>query len=132
MSGDDLFVYGTLRRGTGSEMHRILAHNGKFLGGATLQGKLYRVGFYPGLVPSEDPRDIVYGEVYKLRRPDFVLSVLDGYEECGPRFREPAFIRREQAVKFKSGEVMSAWVYIFARPTNALQIIKSGDFLSRS
>jgi len=129
MSGDHLFVYGTLRRESGGGMHSILAHNGEFLGDAILQGKLYRVGFYPGFVPSNNPQDVVYGEVYKLRGADFVLSLLDDYEECGPRFREPAFIRRKQSVKLNGGEIMSACVYIFARPTQTLQIIKSGDFL---
>jgi gamma-glutamylcyclotransferase (GGCT)/AIG2-like uncharacterized protein YtfP len=131
-SGEHLFVYGTLRQETRSKMHRVLARYGEFLGEATFQGKLYKVGFYPGLVPSDDPQDVVYGEVYKLRRPNFVLSFLDDYEECGPRFPEPAFVRRKQAVTFKSGEVMNAWVYIFARPTRTLQIIESGDFLRKS
>ena len=132
MSGGHLFVYGTLRRDAEGKMNRILARNGEFLGEATLQGKLYRAGFYPGLVPSDDPKDVVYGDVYKLRRPDFVFSFLDDYEECGPRFPKAAFIRRKQAVKFKNGEVISAWVYIFARPTQSLQIIRSGDFLGKS
>lgn len=132
MGGDHLFVYGTLRRDTGSEKHRFLARYSEFLGDAALQGKLYRVGAYPGFVPSDDPHDVVHGEVYKLRYPDFVLSLLDGYEECGPRFPEPVFIRRKQSAKLTSGEVISAWAYIFARPTQSLQIIQSGDFLRNS
>ena len=132
MSGSHLFVYGTLRRDPQGKINRILTRNAEFLGEATLRGKLFRVGFYPGLVPSDDPKDIVYGEVYKLRRPDFILPILDEYEECGPRFPEPAFIRRKQVVKFKSGEVIGTWVYIFARPTLSLQIIRSGDFLGKS
>jgi len=132
MGSGHLFVYGTLRRETGSEMHRFLARYSEFLGDATLQGKLYSVGSYPGLAASDNRHDVVYGEVYKLRHPDFVLSLLDGYEECGPRFPEPVFMRRKQSVKLNSGDVVSAWVYIFARPTQTLQLIQSGDFLRSS
>ena len=130
MSHDYLFVYGTLRRDINSEMYHLLARYDKFVGDAIFQGKLYMVGAYPGLVPSDNPRDVVYGEVYKLSCPDTVLSRLDDYEECGPKFSEPTqYVRRKQDVKLKTGHVMSAWVYIFARPTVGLQLIESGDFL---
>jgi gamma-glutamylcyclotransferase (GGCT)/AIG2-like uncharacterized protein YtfP len=127
MSPDYLFVYGTLRRDSN---YHLLARYGQFVGDATYQGKLYMVDYYPGLVPSDNPQDIVYGEVYKLSDPDIVLSRLDDYEECGPKFSEPTeYVRRKQDVIFKSGEVISAWVYIFDRPTDRLQLIVSGDFI---
>lgn len=132
VSHDYLFVYGTLRRGLNSEMYHLLARYGKFAGDATSQGKLYMVDYYPGLVPSANPQDVVYGEVYKLSCPETVLSCLDDYEECGPKFSEPTkYVRRKQDVKLKTGEVMSSWVYIFERPTVGLQLIESGDFLRK-
>jgi gamma-glutamylcyclotransferase (GGCT)/AIG2-like uncharacterized protein YtfP len=129
MSPDYLFVYGTLRRDSDSEMYHLLARYGQFAGDATYRGKLYMVDYYPGLVHSDNPRDVVYGDVYKLSCPDIVLSHLDDYEECGPKFSEPTeYVRRKQYVKLKSGEVISAWVYILDRPTDRLQLIESGDF----
>ena len=114
-------------------MYRLLARYGKFVGDATIQGKLYLVDYYPGLVPSDNPQEIVYGEIYKLKCPDTVLSRLDDYEECGPKFSEPTkYVRRKQDVNLKTGEVMSAWVYIFVRPTAGLQLIESGDFLLKN
>jgi gamma-glutamylcyclotransferase (GGCT)/AIG2-like uncharacterized protein YtfP len=133
MSNDYLFVYGTLRRDINTEMHRFLARYGDFVGDATIQGRLYMVDYYPGLVPSGNPQDVVYGEVYKLSCPDNVLSRLDDYEACGPKFSKPTkYVRRKQDVKLKTGEVMSAWVYIFERPTVGLQLIESGDFLLKN
>lgn len=133
MSHDYLFVYGTLRRDINSEMYHLLARYGKFVGNASFQGKLYMVDYYPGLVQSDNPQDVVYGEVYKLSCPETVLSRLDEYEECGPKFSEPTrYVRRKHDVTLKTGEVMSAWVYIFERPTVGLQLIESGDFLRRN
>ncbi len=133
MSPDYLFVYGTLRRDSNSEMYRLLARYGQFVGDATYRGKLYMVDYYPGLVPSDNPRDAVFGEVYKLSCPDLVLSRLDDYEKCGPKVSEPTeYVRRKQYVKLKSGEAIRAWIYIFERPTAGLQLIESGDFLRKN
>jgi gamma-glutamylcyclotransferase (GGCT)/AIG2-like uncharacterized protein YtfP len=132
MSHAYLFVYGTLRRDTNSEMYHLLARYGHFVDDATYQGKLYMVRYYPGVVPSDNPQDIVHGEVYKLSCTDFVFSHLDDYEECGTNFLEPnEYVRRKEKVTLKSGEVISSWVYIFDRPTNGLEFIPSGDFLSK-
>ncbi|MGH6795109.1 MAG: gamma-glutamylcyclotransferase family protein [Methylocella sp.] len=133
MRYDYLFVYGTLRRDINSETYHLLAPYGIFMGGATIQGKLYMVDYYPGLVPSNTPQDVVYGEVYKLSCPDTVLSRLDDYEECSSKFPESAkYARCKQDVKLKNGGVISAWVYIFKRPTAGLQLIESGDFLKKN
>lgn len=75
----------------------------------------------------------MYGEVYKLSCPDIVLSCLDDYEECSPKFTKPtAYVRRKENVQTKSGEVVTAWVYIYDRPTEGLQLIQSGDFLEKT
>jgi gamma-glutamylcyclotransferase (GGCT)/AIG2-like uncharacterized protein YtfP len=132
MSHAYLFVYGTLRRDSNSEMYHLLARYGQFVGDASCQGKLYMVDYYPGLVPSDNPRDVVHGEVYKLSCPDIVLSRLDDYEECSSKFTKPAeYVRRRVNVKTKSDEVITAWVYIYDRPTDGLQLIESGDFLRK-
>jgi gamma-glutamylcyclotransferase (GGCT)/AIG2-like uncharacterized protein YtfP len=126
-----LFVYGTLRRDTDSEMHHFLARHADFVGDATYQGKLYVIGDYPGVVPSEDRSDFVQGEVYRLRDSDYVLSRLDRYEECGPGFSEPTeYIRKIQPVRLQSGETIPAWVYLYNRPTDNLERAAAGDFFN--
>ncbi len=124
-----LFVYGTLRRDSRSDMYYLLARHADFIGDATYQGKLYKIDYYPGVVPSEDPSDVVQGEVYRLCDSDFVLSRLDQYEECGPGFSEPTeYVREIQYVRLRSGKNISTWVYLYNLPTNDLALVRSGRF----
>lgn len=131
MNHDYLFVYGTLRQGSNSEMYHLLARNAKFVGDATYQGKLYMIDYYPGVVPSNNPHDAVHGEIYELTNPSNVLARLDTYEECGVGFAEPTeYIRRKDNIRLNDGRVISAWIYIFNRSTEKLQYIESGDFFN--
>ena len=126
-----LFVYGTLRRHTGSEMYRLLARYADFVAEGTCQGRLYKIGDYPGAVPSDDPSERVKGEVWFLREPDSVLRELDQYEGCGPGFVEPTeYVRRRQEIVLADGTRCFACVYLYNRPTDHLVRISSGDFLA--
>lgn len=130
MNLDYIFVYGTLRRGANSEMHQLLAKYAEFIDDATYQGKLYKVDYYPGAVPSDDPNDVVQGEVYLLHRADIGLALLDQYEEFGPEFPEPnEYIRRKQTVALKNGRTVMAWIYIYNHSTENLELIKSTSFV---
>jgi gamma-glutamylcyclotransferase (GGCT)/AIG2-like uncharacterized protein YtfP len=124
-----LFVYGTLRRDTDSEMYHLLARYATFVGDGAYQGRLYKIDSYPGVTPSENPADQVKGEVYQLREPDLVLTQLDKYEECGHGFPQPTeYVRERQEVHLNSGEKLAAWIYIYNRPTGNLPLLQSGDF----
>ena len=119
-----IFVYGTLRRDTNSEMHHLLAKHAEFVDTAAFRGKLYKIDDYPGAVPSDDPNDIVHGEVYLLHQPDVVLPHLDYYEEFGPEFPEPnEYSRRKQTVLLKDGHIVTGWVYVYNHPTEGLELI---------
>ena len=128
MADDLLFVYGTLRRDTGSEMCRLLARHADFVGEGTYRGRLYKVDYYPGVVPSDDPADRVRGEVYSLRDFRIALPQLDHYEGCGPGFREPTeYVRRQEEIVLAEGAACTAWVYVYNRPVGGLVWIRSGD-----
>jgi len=130
-ANDRLFVYGTLRRGSGSAAHEWLARRAELVGQAWCQGRLYRIAHYPGLVASEDPGDRVVGEVYRLHDPETVLIDLDRYEECGPGFPEPAeYVRDEMAVTLATGKRLTAWVYLYNQPVCEGARIPGGDFLA--
>lgn len=130
MTPEYLFVYGTLRRGAETNMHRLLAQHSDFVEDATYQGRLYKIGYYPGAVSSVDPAHRVKGEVYALRDPATVLPALDAYEECGPGSAEPTeYIRVLQEVVLDNDNRLMAWVYIYQYPTAGLTEIVSGDFL---
>lgn len=124
MTPDYIFVYGTLSSSANNEMHQLLAKHAEFVDDATYQGKLYKIDYYPGAVPSDDPDDAVQGEVYLLHKTDAVLPLLDQYEEFGPEFPEPnEYIRRKQTVALKNGRTVAAWVYVYNHPTEDLERI---------
>lgn len=125
-----LFVYGTLRQGTDSKIYRWLAQRADLVGEATCQGKLYRIAHYPGVVESENPADVVQGELYRLRDPESVLKRLDQHEGCAPDARQPTeYVRRTQSVRLHDGQTVAAWVYVYNWPVDDRQWIASGDFL---
>ena len=114
MISDRLFVYGTLMRGYDHPMAKLLAANADFLGQATCRGRLYLVKHYPGLVTSDDPADIVHGEVFSLHEPDTLLREFDIYEACGEGFAEPTeYVRRMLAITLADGTASEAWTYLY-------------------
>ena len=80
-----VFVYGTLRRGEQRDIN-LLSPTPRWIGHAGVEGVLYDLGDYPGLVLGIDqhPRQkIVRGEVYEIS--DELERLLDVIEEVAPR-----------------------------------------------
>lgn len=126
-----LFVYGTLMSHIGHPMHDVLARGAERLGEAFVQGRLYDLGRYPGLVLSAAADDRVVGEVYRLC-DDAVLRALDDYEGCGPDAAEPTeYVRRIVPVLAADGKTVEAWAYIFVLPVEGLPRIASGRYRPR-
>lgn len=126
-----LFVYGALRRQAGHPMFRRMVRHAVPLGAATWRGRLYRIAWYPGAVPSENPADTVVGEIYRLRSPRLILPTLDRFENCFSGQRQPTEFRREEhAVRLADGTDISAWVYVYNRAVAERRRIASGDFLA--
>src|ERR1700704_4522627 len=99
MISDRLFVYGTLMRGFDHPMAQLLSRSADFIGEARCRGRLYLVKHYPGLVLSDDPDDVVFGELYCLRQPEALLHEFDMYEACGEGFAAPTeYVRQMLAV----------------------------------
>jgi gamma-glutamylcyclotransferase (GGCT)/AIG2-like uncharacterized protein YtfP len=132
MSSDRLFVYGTLMRGFDHPMAMLLSRSADFLGEARCGGRLYLVKHYPGLVLSDDPAEVVFGELYRLGAPDELLREFDMYEACGEGFAEPTqYIRRMLPVTMDDGAVSEAWTYLYNWPVAHLPQIASGRFMER-
>jgi len=116
MSGDLLFVYGTLMRGFDHPMARMLSSAADFLGEARCRGRLYLIKHYPGLVLSDDADDVVFGELYRLRQPADLLREFDMYEACGEGFSEPTeYVRKLLQVAREAGAA-DAWTYVYNWP----------------
>jgi gamma-glutamylcyclotransferase (GGCT)/AIG2-like uncharacterized protein YtfP len=132
MTSDLLFVYGTLMRGFDHPMAQLLSRSADFLGPARCRGRLYLIKHYPGLVPSADPADVVFGELYRLRQPDALLREFDMYEACGEGFAAPTeYIRQMLPVTLEDGAASEAWTYIYNWPVSGLPRIASGRFLEK-
>jgi gamma-glutamylcyclotransferase (GGCT)/AIG2-like uncharacterized protein YtfP len=130
MTSDRLFVYGTLMRGFDHPMARLLSANADFIGEAKCRGRLYLVKHYPGLVLSDDPADIVCGELYRLREREAMLREFDMYEACGEGFAQPTeYLREKLQVALDDGAVSEAWTYVYNWPLTQLAPIASGRFL---
>lgn len=150
-----LFVYGTLRRGVGHPMHKLLSAGAEALGVATYAGRLFDLGPYPGVVPDPTGHWRVTGELYRLHQPESLLGALDEYEGCAPHSPQPHQYRRvlqpvrlaispdgraehpEVRAMCPDGESVQAWVYIYNAPLDFLldarrsgaRQIESGDYL---
>lgn len=128
---DLLFVYGTLMRGHDNPMARLLAERADDLGPARCHGRLYRIAHYPGLLLSDDPADIVHGELFRLSDPAALLRELDAYEGCGEGFEQPtAYLRQALPVTRDDGAIVEAWTYIYNWPVQPGTLIASGRFTS--
>ena len=131
MISDLLFVYGTLMRGFNQPMAQLLSRSADFIGEAQCRGRLYLVKHYPGLVLSDDPTEMVFGELYRLRQPKELLREFDMYEACGEGFAEPTeYIRQMLSVTLEGGTT-EAWTYVYNWPVAHLTRIASGRFLGK-
>src|SRR5258705_10283868 len=129
---DRLFVYGTLIRGFDHPMAQLLLRSADFIGEARCQGRLYLVKHYPGLVLSDDPAEVVFGELYRLHQPDELLREFDMYEACGEGFAAPTeYIRQMLSVTRHRQAAEVAWTYIYNWPVAGLPHIASGRFMER-
>jgi gamma-glutamylcyclotransferase (GGCT)/AIG2-like uncharacterized protein YtfP len=131
MTSDRLFVYGTLMRGFDHPMAQLLSRSADFIGEARCRGRLYLVTHYPGLVLSDDPADIVFGELLRLRRPSELLREFDMYEACGEGFSQPTEYVRQMLAVTRDDVVEQAWTYIYNWSVANLPRIASGRFLER-
>ena len=130
MNSDRLFVYGTLMRGFDHPMAQLLSRSADLVGEARCRGRLYRIKHYPGLVLSDDPADVVFGELYRLRSPTELLREFDMYEACGEGFAAPTeYVRRVLPVTVADGQAEEAWTYLYNWPVAHLPRIISGRFL---
>jgi gamma-glutamylcyclotransferase (GGCT)/AIG2-like uncharacterized protein YtfP len=129
---DHLFVYGTLMRRFDHPMAKLLSRSADFIGEARCRGRLYQVKHYPGLVLSDDPAEIVFGELFRLRQPAELLREFDIYEACGDGFAEPTeYVRRMLSVTRDGGAASEAWTYLYNWPVGHLPRIASGRFMER-
>lgn len=130
---DCLFVYGTLMRAAarvamGRNMRARLEADGAWFGAATIGGRLYELGSYPGLFPSTRSSDRVHGEVYRLHDPSASWVWLDAYEgiPAGRTLSGDEYARIVAPITLASGTRLEAWVYTMITEPAASRLIPDG------
>lgn len=122
-----LFVYGSLLSRMRHPMGTRLRREARLVGDATIQGRLYSLGRYPGLVEAPSGAYPVYGEVYDLRTPATSLTWLDAYEGILPGKPERSpYERVERPVRLSSGAAVTAWVYLYRRSVRTRPEVMGG------
>ena len=127
-----LFVYGTL-----SPRHappEIAATVGRLrpVGPASVRGRLYDLGEYPGAVLSKNSRTLIHGEVFELPTDAQTLSSLDSYEGFEPaKPSSSLFVRRAMPVVMDDGTRVRCWIYVYNGAVKDAQPVRSGRYARR-
>ena len=125
-----LFVYGSLMSSAGHAMGARLAQEARLIGAASMQGRLHRISWYPGLVEADDASARVHGEVYALADPAHALAWLDEYEGTASGIPgQQEYIRVERTARLASGADITAWVYLYRGDVRTLTAIASGRWV---
>ena len=120
-----VFVYGTLRRGERNDIARYRPLP-LFVGTASVNGCLYDLGAYPGIVLGEGGR--VVGEVYRITAE--VEAELDILEEV--KADGSGEYRKREVPVVTAGQVLKCLVYeIHPERLAGRPGIASGDWLKR-
>lgn len=111
----EVFVYGSLRQGASNGFRM---EGAELLGAGAVNGRLYRVDWYPGIKLTGDGDEVI-GEIYRVS--DAMMAALDEYEG-GEYLKKSAQVRGcpkcDQAI---------VWEYQPA--VENLERIASGDWL---
>ena len=124
MASHHVFVYGSLKKGFGN--HRVLKMNDGVLLSDNVMifgAKMYNVGAFPCITFSDNPSDVVHGELYVVNNNTLkALDMLEGYPDFYDR--KQVYIYDEDNPAYQT----EAWVYYWADEEQAegLTQIKTG------
>ncbi|MDH5181639.1 MAG: gamma-glutamylcyclotransferase [Gammaproteobacteria bacterium] len=126
-----LFVYGTLLSGLHHPMHDLMVQHARFVAPGYINGRLYEIDNYPGLVLSNNPRMIVRGEIYAVADAARLFEYLDQYEGCSTHSARPYEYQRDMVTIHDShGDTLLAWCYLYKRCIKQAKLIPVGDYLA--
>jgi gamma-glutamylcyclotransferase (GGCT)/AIG2-like uncharacterized protein YtfP len=121
MAIDRLFLYGTLLPDLVRPPFDPLVAKLTPLGSATVRGRLYDLGPYPGLILDEAASE-VRGRLFALPQDPAVLAALDDYEgSC-------LYPRIECRATTANGETVACWVYECHADLSRAVVIPDGDY----
>ncbi len=121
-----IFVYGTLRFGSGHPMARRLTSQARLVGKGSVPGRLYDMGWYPAAVFDAEEKRRIVGDVFALTPGSRLLAELDDYEAG-----DPNYARTPLEVSLADGGRVTAWAYGVRKAPKA-RLIESGDFIAHN
>jgi len=125
---NNLFVYGTLKTKFNNPAALFLRNNSSFQCTGYVFGELYEIAGYPGLIIKKNNKEEkVFGEIYTLNNPSYVLNHLDKYEEINILNGNGEFKRERTAVYTPYGKI-NCWVYLYNSPIEGLKRIPDGNY----
>lgn len=125
------FIYGSLRRGQFNNTRFKGFSDGFKCEGFIRGAQLKSLGPYPCIVPSDNPEDVVYGEIFDV--PEKLHEVILRMEEgAGYEYRS-VNVEVEANKDEQPGKTVpiEAKAYFFTRPERIVHIepIKGGDWV---
>jgi gamma-glutamylcyclotransferase (GGCT)/AIG2-like uncharacterized protein YtfP len=126
---DYLFVYGTLSLNRAPGEVADAVKRLRPVGAATVKGRLYDLGEYPGAILDASARRKISGRVFALPDDQAVLKSLDDYEDYKPHNPEGSlFVRKRATVRLDGGRELQCWVYVYNRDPGAAPLVSGGDY----
>jgi gamma-glutamylcyclotransferase (GGCT)/AIG2-like uncharacterized protein YtfP len=121
---DCLFVYGTLLPGRAPAEIADVVDALVPLGAATVRGRLYDLGEYPGAILDDSAAGIA-GQLFALPSDPNALARLDAYEDYRPD--DPAqslFLRVRTLAELPEGRRHPCWIYVYHQPVRGVDAKK--------
>jgi gamma-glutamylcyclotransferase (GGCT)/AIG2-like uncharacterized protein YtfP len=129
MNIEYLFVYGTLLSEQASPEIAGLIRQLERIGPATIRGRLYDLGEYPGAIVEPSARTLIHGEVYRLPSDRNLLTKLDRYEEYNPQApQDSLFVRIRCLAETFDERILECWVYAYNGNVKIAPLISSGNY----
>jgi gamma-glutamylcyclotransferase (GGCT)/AIG2-like uncharacterized protein YtfP len=126
-----IFVYGTLLPGLVPPVIADVVKTLRVVGPATVRGRLYDLGAYPGCV-LDDGAGALHGVLLEIANPA-VLEELDAYECYAAHDAAGSLFRRTVCDAITAdGQVVSTWVYVYNRDLSHARLIESGRYDRRA
>lgn len=108
-----LFVYGTLRKSSYHEAHKLLELDCIYQSDGYFYGDLFNLGEYPIAIQNDNTSNKVLGELYRIINAKPLFERLDDYEECSVNYPNPHDYKRLKIRVYDTHhQSFSAWCYL--------------------
>jgi gamma-glutamylcyclotransferase (GGCT)/AIG2-like uncharacterized protein YtfP len=124
-----LFVYGTLDPKQAPEEIATVVRQMRSVGRASVRGRLYDLGQYPGVILDDSTESVVQGELFMLPPHLDLLRRLDeyeGFDRANPG--RSLFLRKKCSVTAPGGRQQVAWIYEFNQDPGDAPLVPLGDY----